>query len=171
MLCQRRPLNNPYNWMTRRNRKGGLRALRAWKRRTRRVHPVILEIVTYIEFWSLPAKFKPKCIVYPGDYGVNTPWAFESAFASIHENLLPERRRRDASRSPLWSFPLCPSPLDVYSQDSCFIQVTILIAININWYRLRKWRLTTKQFTLERFMDTLPSAISPFNTCSSTFVR
>ena len=35
--------------------------------------PVILEIVTYIEFWSLPMKFKPKCIVYPEDYGVNTP--------------------------------------------------------------------------------------------------
>ncbi|TGZ54516.1 hypothetical protein DBV15_04590 [Temnothorax longispinosus] len=32
----------------------------------------MLEIVTYIEFWSLPAKFKPKCIVHPGDYGVTT---------------------------------------------------------------------------------------------------
>lgn len=39
----------------------------------RSVHPVILEIVTYIEFWSLLVKFKPKCIVHLGDYGVNTP--------------------------------------------------------------------------------------------------
>jgi len=62
--------------MTKRNRRGreGGKGLvpRAWKREER-VHPVILEIVTYIEFWSLSTKFKPKCIVHPEDYGVNAP--------------------------------------------------------------------------------------------------
>lgn len=73
--CQPRPLNDPYKWMTRRNRRGNLRHLGTWKRGEESSPRDTPEIVTYIEFWSLLAKFKLKCIVHSGDYGVNAPWA------------------------------------------------------------------------------------------------
>lgn len=56
--------------------------MRTWKRGEERVHPVILEIVTYIEFWSLSAKFKPKCIVQR--LRGKCTLSVESTFASIH---------------------------------------------------------------------------------------
>lgn len=113
-----------------------------WKWRTKSVHPpVILEIVTYIEFWSLPVKFKPKCIVYPGDYGINTPWALESAFASIHNSMRIYYRSKEEemrSLSLLWPFSLSSPLLSAFIPKRFTFHpnlkiATILIVIETNW--------------------------------------
>jgi len=108
--------------------------------------PVILEIVTYIEFWSLSMKFKPKCIVYPGDYGVNTPWAFEFAFASIHNSMrIYYRSKQDKTHSLSSTLAFPPSlriPKRFMFHPNLKI-ATILIVIETNWQIMAKMKINS----------------------------